>query len=315
MQHQGRDVTLVFDKGNNTEDTIEAVLDEYRVVGSLVPTHHRDLLKVPRKRFRRLDPELFPDEVSAYRTKKTVFGRSFVVLVTYNENLFSAQTKTIEREIAKRQLKLREYQLALQKWRRGTVRGGRAPSLAAAKKKVAAILRGQHMKELFDIDMTEQSDGLPVMHYRFDQSAYGKLQRTQLGKTLLFTDNADWTDEEVVSAYRGQHHVENAFRQMKDVHYVSFRPAHHWTDQKLQVHAFTCVLALTLCSLLRCKLARKGIHISVDRMLETLGTIREVQVMLSSGRGRPRVRPTHSKLEPLAEQLFSALQLGRYLPS
>lgn len=95
--------------------------------------------------------------------------------------------------------------------------------------------------------------------------------------------------------------------------FVSFRPVHHWTDQKVMVHAFTCVLALLLCSLLRCKLARKDIHISVDRMLETLGTVREVQVLLSSGRGRPRVRPTHSKLEPLAEQLFKALDLDRHL--
>jgi len=309
------DVTIVFDKGNNTEDTLDVVSEKYHVVGSLVPTHHADLLKVPRKRFRRLDSNVFPDEVLAHRTTKKVFGRNFTVLVTYNENLFHAQTKTIEREVAKRQVKLHEYKLALQKWHRGSIRGGQRPSVTAAKKKVADILRGQHMKDLFAADIFEKSDGLPALRYRFKHSAYEKLRRAQLGITILFTDNAEWTDEQIVTAYRGQHHVENAFRQMKDVHYVSFRPTHHWTDQKIQVHAFTCILALLLCSLLRCKLARKNIHFSVDRMLETLGTIREVQVLLSSGRGRPRVRPTHSKLEPLAEQLFKALELGRYLPT
>ncbi len=309
------DVTLVFDKGNNTEDTLDVVMKKYRVVGSLIPTHHADLLKISRKRFRRLDPDVFPDEVSAHRTTKKVLGRLFTVLVTYNENLFHAQTQTIEREVAKRQAKLRECQLALQKWHRGSIRGGQRPTVASAKKKVAGILRGQHMKGLFTADVSETSDGLPALHYRFDRSAYKKLQDRQLGITILFTDNDRWSDEQIVTAYRGQHHVENSFRQMKDVHYVSFRPAHHWTDQKLKVHAFTCVLALLLCSLLRCKLARKGINLSVDRMLETLGTIREVQVLLSSGRGRPRVRPTHSKLEPLAEQLFKALDLGRHLPS
>ena len=53
----------------------------------------------------------------------------------------------------------------------------------------------------------------------------------------------------------------------------------------------------------------------MDRMLETLGTIREVQLMLSSGRGRPRVQRTPSQLEPLAAQMFEALDLGRFLPS
>jgi transposase len=309
------DVTIVFDKGNNTEDTLEVIAEKFHVVGSLVPTHHADLLKIPRKRFRRLDPDLFPDEVSAHRTTKEVFGRTFTVLVTYNENLFEAQTRTIDRELAKRQSRLREYQLALQKWHRGSVRGGQRPSVAAARKKVAGILRCQHMKDLFSAEVSERPDGLPALSYHFKHSAYKKLQRTQLGINILFTDNAEWSDEQIVAAYRGQHHVENAFRQMKDIHYVSFRPAHHWTDQKLQVHAFTCVLALLLCSLLRCTLARKGIHVSVDRMIETLGTIREVQVLLSSGRGRPRVRPTHSKLEPLAEELFKALDLARHLPT
>lgn len=310
-----QNITIVFDKGNNTEDALEVVAETYHVVGSLVPTHHADLLDVPRKRFRRLDPARFPDEVSSYRTTKEVFGRTFAVLVTYNENLFHAQTRTIEREVAKRQGRLRECQLSLQKWHRGSVRGGQRPTVASAKKKVDAILRCQHMKDLFTAHVSERPDGLPALRYQFNRAAYEKLQRTQLGINILFTDNDEWTDEQIVAAYRGQHHVENAFRQMKDVHYVSFRPAHHWTDQKLQVHAFTCVLALLLCSLLRCKLARKSVHVSVDKMLETLGTIREVQVMLSSGRGRPRVRPTHSKLEPAAEELFKALDLGRYLPT
>ena len=46
-------------------------------------------------------------------------------------------------------------------------------------------------------------------------------------------------------------------------------------------------------------------------MLETLATIREVQVVLTFGKGRPRVRSTHSKLEPLAKELFRRAGPGR----
>ena len=67
--------------------------------------------------------------------------------------------------------------------------------------------------------------------------------------------------------------------------------------------------------MLRRELSRKGIKVSVNRMLETLDTIREVHLMLSSGRGRPRVQRTHSQLEPLAAQMLEALDLGRFLPS
>ena len=154
---------------------------------------------------------------------------------------------------------------------------GRRPSLASANKAVDKILCGRHMKEVFAVKITADAQKRPGLRYRFDRTAYQQLQRTLLGKTILFTDHANWSDEEVVTAYRGQHHVENAFRQMKDVHYVRFRPAHHWTDQKLRVHAFTSVLALLLCSLLRRELSRKGIEVSLDRMLATLDTIREVR--------------------------------------
>jgi hypothetical protein len=48
-------------------------------------------------------------------------------------------------------------------------------------------------------------------------------------------------------------------------------------------------------------------------MLTSLGSIREVHVRLSSGRGRPRVQRTHSELDPLAQRLFDELGLARLL--
>ena len=45
-------VTLVFDKGNNSEQNLEALVpSRYHVVGSFVPTQHQDLLEVPLDRF------------------------------------------------------------------------------------------------------------------------------------------------------------------------------------------------------------------------------------------------------------------------
>ena len=63
------------------------------------------------------------------------------------------------------------------------------------------------------------------LRYQFRQSAYDKLSSTLLGKTILFTDHGpDWSDEQIVLAYRAQHHVEADFRRLKDPHYLSFRP-------------------------------------------------------------------------------------------
>ncbi len=65
----------------------------------------------------------------------------------------------------------------------------------------------------------------------------------------------------------------------------------HWTDSKIRVHAFDCVLALTLTSLLHRALHRQGIQHSIPRMFELLGGIRETLVICPRKRGQ-RKNPT-----------------------
>ena len=54
------------------------------------------------------------------------------------------------------------------------------------------------------------------------------------GKRIVITDRSDWSDEEILLAYRGQSHVEDAFRQLKDDEHMAMRPQYHWTDQKIR---------------------------------------------------------------------------------
>jgi transposase len=307
-------VTLVFDKGNNAADNLAAVAaSPYHFIGSLVPTQHTELLAITKNRFHSLDQQGLPG-VSAYRATKVVFGVERTVLVTYNENLFVAQARTLLREIAKRQRYLREQQQQLQRWHRGKLRRGKAPSVAGVTKKVQAWLKARHMKELFQVTV-EERDGLPWLTYRFDRQAWARLQKTLLGKTILFTDNDDWSDAEIVRGYRAQHHVETGFRCMKDPHHICLRPQHHWTDQKIEVHVFCCVLALMLCSLLRRELQRQGIDLSIPVLLEQLGKIREVGIVYPAKdkRRSPTLKMTLSQLSEQQQVLYDVLGLGRYL--
>jgi len=306
-------VTLVFDKGNNAKDNLHSIdQSPYHFIGSLVPTQHPKLLAIPSKRFHSLESEGLP-EVSVYRSTREVFGVQRTVLVTYNENLFIAQSRTLLREIAKRQSNLRELQQQLRRWHRGEVRGGRAPTVTGVTRKVEGWLKARHMKELFDVTV-EEYDGLAWMTYRFNHQAWTRLQRTLLGKTLLFTDNDDWSDAEIVRGYRAQHHVENGFRCMKDPHHISLRPQHHWTDQKIEVHVFCCVLALMLCSLLRRELQHQGIDLSIPALLEELEKIREVGVVYppQDQRRSPTIKMTLSKLSEQQQKLYDTLDLKRH---
>ena len=42
---------------------------------------------------------------------------------------------------------------------------------------------------------------------------------------------------------------------------------HHWTDSKIRVHVFYCVLALTVAHLMRREAGRAGVHLSVRELL------------------------------------------------
>jgi len=306
------DITLVFDKGNNSAENLEWVGNSpFHFVGSLVPTQHKDLLSISRKAMRRLDPTQLPT-VRSYRTRKVVFGIERTILCTFNQELFDSQTQTLSREIAKRQRRLQELRTRLENRRNDSP--GKAPTVEGVQNKVKEILRGRHMADLFAAQVRKNRAGLPRLSFRFRDKAYQHLRSTLLGKTLLFTDRTDWTDEQIVLAYRAQHHVEADFRRLKDPHYLTFRPAFHWTDQKLRVHAFYCVLALLMLNLLRRKLAQAGIPLSIAKMMDSLTDIHEVTLLYpgASGSQKPFARTVLADMDPTQRKIVETLGLERY---
>ena len=306
-------VTLVFDKGNNSRENLELVRQgPFHFIGSLVPTQYPDLLATAPAKLPSLAEEGLPG-VRARRVRREVFGVERTVLVTWNRALAEAQCRTLLREIAKRRQHLRALQGRLRRWRDGKIRGGRKPTVAGTQKKVDGWLRARHMKELFRVDVREE-EGLPRVRYRFQRRAWEKLQRTLLGKTLLFTDNDDWSDAELVRGYRAQHHVESAFRQMKDTDCIAIRPQYHWTDQKIAVHVLCCVLALALCGLLQRELDRNGVRRSIPALLRELREIREVEVLYPPRRegGQPTIQTTLSQMTDEQRRMFALLGLGDY---
>jgi transposase len=313
LSTQVQDITLVFDKGNNSRDNLQAVdSSPYHFIGSLVPSQHPELLALPLQDFHSLAADGLPG-VSAYRTTKTVFGTPRVIVVTYNQKLFVAQSRTLLRAIAKRQRLLGELQARLQRWQTGQVKGGKPPTLAGTRKKVQGWLARRDLNDLFEVNVTRVKD-LPVLSYRLREEAWQQLQATRLGQTILFTDHDDWTDAEVVRGDRNQHHVEAAFREWKEVKRLSLRPQRHGTDQKIQVHVFYCVLALLLCSRLRRELDRRGIRRSLPALLEELSQIREVCVVYPAAvsGAEPTIEITMSEMTEEQCVLYQALDLGRY---
>src|SRR2546428_2488374 len=103
-------ITLVFDKGNNSEEACDTLADTpFHFVGSLVPTQHSDLLAVPRSKFRALTAARL-EGVEVYRTQKKVLGRQHTVVVTFNQNLLDGQLQALTTSLNKARVTLRDLQ-------------------------------------------------------------------------------------------------------------------------------------------------------------------------------------------------------------
>jgi hypothetical protein len=82
--------------------------------------------------------------------------------------------------------------------------------------------------------------------HRFDQEAFDALTQSTLGRIVLVTDREQWSTAEIISAYRSHAYIERLFRAMKNCSHIALRPQHHWTEQKVHDHVFTCVIAYLL---------------------------------------------------------------------
>lgn len=201
--------------------------------------------------------------------------------------------------------------------REGRLTSGKCPALDSVKSQVAQILSRQHVKRLIQTSVVVDSpSGVPVHSHHFDGERYAELTDTYLGNSIIFTDNADWTDEEIVLAYFDQYVIEDAFKQMKDRCTGSWWPMYHWTDRMIKVHGFYCSLSLLLRSLIFRRVKAAGIRISVKQLHQKLNGIREVlNVFPAQQRKRigERTQSVVSRMDDTQMKLFQLFEMGEYL--
>jgi transposase len=237
-------LTVVYDAGQNSEAN-HAVIEASTMgfIGSLPPSQHPDLLALPATRYQAVDVERYPG-LTCVDTRVTALGVNRRAVLTHSPTLHAAQTRGFTQTLAKARRKLIDLQATL-------ARGNTRRDRAAVQAEIDTITRARWVRHVITTTLTGDTPADLRLTFRVDARARAKLENTQFGKRILFTGHEDWTTAQVVAGYRSQSEVETGFRQMKDPHVVSFGPMHHWTDSKIRVHVFYCVLALTIAHLMR----------------------------------------------------------------
>ncbi|HSQ57765.1 MAG TPA: hypothetical protein VLM40_18730 [Gemmata sp.] len=148
------------------------------------------------------------------------------------------------------------------------------------------------------------------MTYGIDADALDRIAEAHLGKTILISNRAEWTDERIIEAYRSQFLIEAVFKEMKDRTTGSWWPLHHWTDSKLRVHGLYCSLAQLLRSVMWRRVRRAGLDISLRRLVSELDGIREV-INVYPKRGRSKHLPQQTVLTRMSRRQQRLVEILR----
>src|SRR6266511_3939999 len=306
---QVESLTVVDDAGQNSQAN-HTRIETARIgfVGSLAPSDHPALLAIPTARYVAVDAARYPG-LTCVDTTVTALGVTRRAVVTHSPTLHAAQSQGLDQTLATAHARLAERQARLA---RGRTRRDRS----AVEREMTTILGPRWVADVITATLTGDAPATLRLSWRTDQAARRRLERRIFGKRILFTNRDTWPVADVVAAYRSQSEVEAGFRQLKDPHVVSFSPMHHWTEQKIRVHVFYCVLALAIAHLLRRQADHAGLHLSVRELLAELAGIQETVLLYhDGGKGRPRARRMLTEMSPTQQRLADLFDLHHYAPA
>ena len=145
--------------------------------------------------------------------------------------------------------------------------------------------------------------------YWIDQDEYQK-RTSQLGRNILFTNCCELSVKETIETYNGKNEVEEDFKNLKEDRSISTNPMFCWTDPKIVVHLFCCVMALMLIRLLQRELSLLKIPMSPAQFIDQLKNIKEVHLFYPENLKSERVISECNKTQL---RLLKTLGLEKFL--
>jgi len=292
-------VTLVFDKGSAALYNTLA-LDQSGVGWiSALPWNQAppEFREMPLEKLKTLTSD--QPGVQAACTKLLVHGKERLCVLKYSAPFLSEQIHSLSTSLAKTTQSLRRLSMELAQpdctLKEVNIRNKIGRWLSSA----------QFLDELVRYEL-KREDGQWRLQFDVDSSAFNRLMTQRLGRTVLMTNRVDWTEEQVVEAYGGQQQVEKIFRGLKDGDWLGWGPMYHWTDSKIRVHAFYCMLGISLLNYLHAQARPVCPRITVEQMKAELEGIYEFALLYppQGDKGPYRTATVQSK-QTLTQQMLS----------
>ena len=294
-------VTLVFDKGSAALANTLAL--EEAGVGwiSALPWNQAP------EQFRERDCEQLPALSSQHPGMRAaaesllVHGKQYLCVVSYSASFAAEQLHSLATALAKASQNLRRLSVELAKPReRFTELGIRT--------KIRRWLSSDSLLEGLIRYTIQRNNNRWHLQFDLDGQAFARLMAHRLGRTTLVTNRTEWTAEQVVAGYAGQQRIEQVFRGLKDGEWLGWGPMYHWTDSKIKVHAFYCMLGISLLQYLHKQANTVWPGLSMEGLIEQLSQIQQYLLLYPplGDKGPNRLAKVISK-QTLQQQALAVL--------
>lgn len=236
--------------------------------------------------------------VRAAAEKLLVHGKEYLCVLKYSACFATEQLHSTTATLTKVTQKLRRLVTELSKPEaRFTEQGIR--------NKIDRWLTDPFVREVLHYTL-EQRQQRWHLTFQMDNQVLQRLWSQRLGRTLLLTNRLDWTAEQVVAGYSGQQQIERVFRGLKDGDWLGWGPMYHWTDSKIRVHAFYCMLGISLLQYVHHQSHHAWPDLTIEQLLEQLSKIQQFTLLYPplGDKGPNRVATVLSK-QTLAQQALA----------
>lgn len=296
------DITLVFDKGNNSTDNIGKLISKMSFVASAKFDQAEDLLDIPLEDFKSIYTNSKDHEIYGSRTKYTFFGKEFTTIITYNKATYTLQKESYLSSKAKILAKLTDLKRRLESDR------GKERDKSSVEREISDIII-KDFRSIIGYEVSDIPKGKKKPKIKFwTRIIKEKKREKSFGKLIIFTDKSEWHSKKIIQTYNNKYLVEDDFKLLNDELLVPIGPIFHRKDFNIRVHVFLAIVGLLFYRYLAWR--TKRFNLTLKKLIDNLSQIR-IALVLDKTSNKSDI--IVEEMTSIQASLFSFLDMGKYI--
>lgn len=306
LNYELKDLTLIFDKGNHSEEIIRYIRESnLNIITSVRKSSHKQKVQEPTSNFDFIT--LRNGKKVGYMTYNIKFhGSNGNLFIIYDRQVRKRSLAIFARDLRHRRQAINEflqYRLNDHKWR----------EKENVEKKLKDLCKGNPFRKIFQHEVKGEYAKLEV---NISENVEAKASYCrQLGRSAIFSTQKTWSAKTTIQHYRDKYSIEDSFKQMKNHSSIALKPMYHHANLSIHVHVFSCVLAYLLTTLVKKRLQENGVEMTTKALQKNLhklqltevgqGQLKQPLLQLNAVSGEvkklARIFDLHTKIENLGE--------------